>query len=152
MLEKHRISAEAVIPSTVLVIKKQELNARTAADIAVAKQLLEITDIELRRAQNHSLMLSGSADERVANFLFEMKKRNRQKEVDLLMSRQDIADHLHLAIESVSRTFARLEELSVVSLLTHRCVAVHIRKRLGRQEIHNRSLHRGRNNRFEVYN
>ena len=116
------------------------------------QQLLEITDIELRRAQNHSLMLSGSADERVANFLFEMKKRNRQKEVDLLMSRQDIADHLHLAIESVSRTFARLEELSVVSLLTHRCVAVHIRKRLGRQEIHNRSLRRGRNNRFEVYN
>ena len=39
MLEKHRISAEAVVPSTVLVIKKQALNARTAADIAVAKQL-----------------------------------------------------------------------------------------------------------------
>ena len=102
--DKHIISAEAITPSMVLVIRRQALTLRAATDIAVAKHLLAITNVELQRAQNHSLLLRNtSAHERVVHFLFELKKRNRRKEVDLLMSRQDIADHLNLKIETVSR-------------------------------------------------
>jgi len=127
--DKHIISAEAITPSMVLVIRRQALTLRATTDIVVAKHLLAITNVELQRAQNHSLLLRNkSAHERVANFLFELKKRNRRKEVDLLMSRQDIADHLNLKIETVSRALTRLEKKSAISFLTHRRIAVHIRQ------------------------
>lgn len=76
------------------------------------------------------MLLRNSADERVADVLLEMKKRNRTREVDLLMSRQDIADYPNLKVETVSRALARLEKSSLISFVTHRRVAVHIRKPL----------------------
>jgi CRP/FNR family transcriptional regulator, nitrogen fixation regulation protein len=130
MRATHKGSAEAVTPSMVLEIGTKELTARAATDYGLAKRMLHITSVELQRTQSHSLLLRDGADERVANFLFEMKKRNRRQEVDLLMSRQDIADHLNLTIETVSRALARLEKSSVISFLTHRRVAVHIRRPL----------------------
>ena len=71
-----------------------------------------------------------SSVERVGHFLFLMKKRNRRKEVDLLITRQDIADHLNLTVESVSRALARLEKESAISFLSLRRIAVHIRRPL----------------------
>jgi len=130
MHKKHRISAEATTPSSVRVIDIKALTSRAAIDVAVAQYMLHITSVELQRAQNHSLLLHNSSDERVGNFLFEMKKRNRSKEVDLLMTRQDIADYLNLTHETVSRAFARLEKTSAISLLTPWRIAVHFRKPL----------------------
>jgi CRP-like cAMP-binding protein len=92
--------------------------------------MLAITNAELQRAQNHSFLLRNSAHKRVANFLFEMKQRNRRKEVELVMSRQDIADYLSLTIETVSRSLKKLKKKSVISRVTTRSVTVHLRKRL----------------------
>jgi CRP/FNR family nitrogen fixation transcriptional regulator len=128
--KKHAISAKAIAPSTVLVVARRALNSRAASDVAVAKQILAITNVELQRAQNHSLLLRNSAHERVANFLFAMKQRNRRKDVVLLMSRQDIADHLNLTIETVSRALKRLKSKSAISKLTRASVTVHLRKHL----------------------
>jgi CRP/FNR family nitrogen fixation transcriptional regulator len=130
MRKQHMIYAEATTPSVVLVISKNTLTSLAAKDIAVSKHMLAITNVELQRAENHSLLLRNSANARVANFLFEMKQRNRRKEVDLLMSRQDIADHLNLTIESVSRVLKRLKRKSAISNLKWRRVTVHLRKRL----------------------
>jgi hypothetical protein len=52
MHEKHNLSAEAATPSMVLVIGKKELTSRAAIDIAVSKYMLNITNVELQRAQN----------------------------------------------------------------------------------------------------
>ena len=71
--KKHLVSAEPITPSLVLVIRRWALAARTANDLAVAKHMLTITNAELQRAQNHSLLLRNSAHKCVANFLFEMK-------------------------------------------------------------------------------
>jgi CRP/FNR family transcriptional regulator, nitrogen fixation regulation protein len=130
MPKEHKFSAEATTPSSVRLIRTQTLALRAASDGAVARQVMYITNMELQRAQNHSLLLRNYSDERVGNFLFAMKKRNRQKEVDLLMSRQDIADYLNLSLETVSRAFSRLEKTSAISLLTPQRVAVHFRKPL----------------------
>jgi CRP/FNR family nitrogen fixation transcriptional regulator len=132
MHEKHNLSAEAATPSMVLVIGKKELTSRAAIDIAVSKYMLNITNVELQRAQNRSLLLRNSIDDRVANFLFEIKKRNqRKKDVDVLMSRQDIADHLNVTIETVSRALTRLENKSAISFRTHRRIVLRFRKPLG---------------------
>jgi CRP/FNR family nitrogen fixation transcriptional regulator len=124
--KEHKFSAEATTPSSVRSIRTHALALRAASDRAVAMHMIHITNVELQRAQNHSLLLGNSSEERVGNFLFEMKKRNRRKEVDLLMSRQDIADYLNLSLETVFRAFTRLEKRSAISLLTPRRVVVHI--------------------------
>jgi CRP/FNR family nitrogen fixation transcriptional regulator len=128
MLGKHRCFPEATMASSVLVLTRKRLVSLADTSPRVAKHLLDITNIELQRAQNHGLLLRSSSDERVARFLLEMTKRDRKKEVDLQMSRQDIADHLDLTIETVSRALTRLNNASAISVLTQRRVAVHVRK------------------------
>jgi CRP/FNR family transcriptional regulator, nitrogen fixation regulation protein len=128
--DKHALSAETIAAGTIRVIGRRTIASRIASDIAAARHMLAITNAELKRVQSHGLLLRSAAHERVANFLFEMKKRHRSKEVYILMSRRDIADHLNLTTESVSRALARLEKGSVISFLSHRRVEVHIRKRL----------------------
>jgi CRP/FNR family nitrogen fixation transcriptional regulator len=130
MRAKHHVFAEAVATSMVKVIGIDAIKGLSAIDFSVARYLLHITNLELQRAQNHSLLLRSTADERLGHFLFEMKRLNRTKDVELMMSRQDIADHLNLMIETVSRAFTRLEKASAISFLSHRRVAVHVRRPL----------------------
>jgi CRP/FNR family nitrogen fixation transcriptional regulator len=84
---------------------------------------------ELRLAQNHLFLLIKTAPERVASFLLEMAERIQcNKEVELPMSRRDIADYLGLTIETVSRTLTQLEKQSAIALLTSRRII--LRKRI----------------------
>ena len=112
----HTISTEATTPSKVRVIKRKALMAR-GGEMATIKHLLELTAAELRRTQNHNLLLLKSAQDRVVGFLQEMAQRGQhQGEFDLHMTRRDIADYLGLTIETVSRTFTLLETGRAISL------------------------------------
>lgn len=125
--DKHALTAEAVIASQILTIPKTQLAARVERDLASAQHLLAITHCELQRSQSLRLLLHNSADRRVAEFLFDLRKRNGRKSVELPMSRRDIADHLNLTIESVSRALTQLHNKSVISLESQRRVRVHSR-------------------------
>jgi CRP/FNR family nitrogen fixation transcriptional regulator len=92
-----------------------------------------ITVAELHRAQQHMLLLIKSAEERLGSFLLEMEARSRMpNEIDLPMSRQDIADYLGLTIETVSRNLTKLEMAGIIELPTTRCVMLHDRSAIGR--------------------
>jgi CRP/FNR family nitrogen fixation transcriptional regulator len=121
----HGVTAETVAPTCVLVIKRKVVMASVAGDIPKVRRLLNITAVELRRAQNHNLLLLKGAQERVVDFLLEMVSRKQgQSEVDLPMPRQDIADYLGLTIETVSRVLTRLESASAISLLNYRRIVL----------------------------
>ena len=83
MRAKHHVFAEAVAPSMVRAIGISAIKRRSATNFSTARYLLHITNAELQRAQNHSLLLRSSADERLGQFLFEMKRLNRTKDVEL---------------------------------------------------------------------
>lgn len=127
----HHCSAEAIGKSSILLIKRKALVGLANADHRVAQLLWMLTACELRRVQDHMLLLIRSAQERVACFLLEMAERMGQTDViDLPMSRQDIADYLGLTIETVSRTLTQLENEAAISVPTCRRIVLRNRKAL----------------------
>lgn len=130
---EHTFSAEAVSDIKVLVIKRSALVALAARDIDTAQQLWALTSGELRRVQDHIMLLIKTAQERVVGFLLEMAKRMpSSNQVELPMSRQDIADYLGLTIETVSRTLTQLENSAAIELPTSRRIVLRNRAALGR--------------------
>jgi CRP-like cAMP-binding protein len=131
--DEHSLSAEAIVDCKVLVIKRSVLVALAARDSEVARQLWTMTAGELQRAQDHIMLLVKTAQERVAGFLLEMASRGRAgNEVDLPMSRQDIADYLGLTIETVSRTLTQLENNAAIEVPTSRRIVLRNRGALNR--------------------
>jgi CRP/FNR family nitrogen fixation transcriptional regulator len=118
----------------VLVIKRTAVLALAARDSEVASQLWNFTTRELRRMQGHIMLLIKSAHERVAGFLLEMAERSPlSNELELPMSRQDIADYLGLTIETVSRTMTSLENAAAIALPSARKVV--LRNRVALSEL-----------------
>ena len=79
------------------------------------------------------MLLIKTARERVAGFLLEMAKRSTvATEIELPMSRQDIADYLGLTIETVSRTLTQLENAATIAVPTSRRIVLRNRAALSR--------------------
>ena len=131
--DEHTFSAEAVVDSKVLVIKRSALVTLADRDTDVARQLWTMTASELQRVQDHILLLIKTAQERVAGFLLEMASRGPAgNEIDLPMSRQDIADYLGLTIETVSRTLTQLENSATIAVPSSRRIVLRNRAALNR--------------------
>jgi CRP/FNR family nitrogen fixation transcriptional regulator len=131
--DRHSFSAEAIADCKVLVIRRSGVIALAARETDVARQLWEMTAIELRRVQDHIMLLIKTAQERVAGFLLEMAARTPgATEIELPMSRQDIADYLGLTIETVSRTLTQLENSAAIAVPTARRIVLRNRAALTR--------------------
>jgi CRP/FNR family nitrogen fixation transcriptional regulator len=129
--EEHAFSAEAITDVKVIVIKRSAVESLAARDNEVARQLWAMTGRELHRVQDHILLLIKTAQERVAGFLLEMSDRIKtSNEVELPMSRQDIADYLGLTIETVSRTLTSLENTAAIALPSSRRIVLRNRAAL----------------------
>ena len=131
--DEHTFSAEAIVDSKVMVIKRSSVISLAARENDVARQLWTMTASELQRVQDHIMLLVKTAQERVAGFLLEMAKRAPAgNEIDLPMSRQDIADYLGLTIETVSRTLTQLENSAAIAVPTSRRIVLRNRAALNR--------------------
>jgi len=131
--DEHTFSADAITDTTVLVVKRKTLAVLAGRHPAIARELFTFTGRELRRVQDHVLLLLKTAQERVAGFLLEMAERTcAGNVVDLPMSRQDIADYLGLTIETVSRTLTGLESAAAIEVSTARRIVLRNRSALRR--------------------
>jgi CRP/FNR family transcriptional regulator, nitrogen fixation regulation protein len=129
----HTFSAEAIVDCKVLVFKRGALMNLAGRDSDVARELWTMTAGELQHVQDHILLLIKTAQERVAGFLLEIAKRaHAGNEIDLPMSRQDIADYLGLTIETVSRTLTQLENAAAIAVPTSRRIVLRNRAALNR--------------------
>jgi CRP-like cAMP-binding protein len=131
--DQHMFSAEAIRDSKVLVIRRSAVAALAARDNDVARQLWALTGRELHRVQDHLMLLVKTAQERVAGFLLEMADRVAGgNEIELPMSRQDIADYLGLTIETVSRTLTQLTSTRAIEVPNSRRIVLRNRTALSR--------------------
>ena len=116
---EHRFTAEAIVETTVRLIKRRSLELVAESDSLVARNLLSMTTDNLQHAEDHMLLLGRKTSlERVAAFLIEMDRRLMAASVIALpMSRRDIADYLGLTLETVSRALSRLHELGILGFI-----------------------------------
>ncbi len=122
---EHSNSAEAIDKATILVVRRSSVFSTAESNSEVARYLWSITAAELKRSQNHALLLIKTAKERIAAFLLDMAERLAGKGfVELPMSRQDIADYLGLTIETVSRTLTSLSQGSTIQFLASRRIVL----------------------------
>jgi CRP-like cAMP-binding protein len=128
----HRLGAEAVVNSTVLTFKRNSVEALAARNIDVTQQLWRITAGRLERSIEHLLMLGRmTAAERVAGFLVDMQERMRPTgDIELPMTRRDIADYLGLTLETVSRVMSQLHARGMVERSGARHIKVQRRSSL----------------------
>ncbi|MEZ6024050.1 MAG: helix-turn-helix domain-containing protein [Hyphomonadaceae bacterium] len=122
----HTLSAEAVADADVALVRRSLIDAAAAQDVTAAQALIALMQRQLRNAQEHALVLGRKgAGERVAAFLLQLADRVAERcEIDLPMSRADIADYLALTIETVSRAFTQMQREHAIALPSSRHVVV----------------------------
>jgi CRP/FNR family nitrogen fixation transcriptional regulator len=126
---QHGLSAEAVNDCKIISFSRRSLEAGVAKDAGTAQEMFSYVMRSLERSRAHSLLLGrGNAAQKLASFLLEMTSRAPADEViDLVMTRQDIADYLGLTMETVSRTLSQFERDGVIALSLAR--RVHLKNR-----------------------
>ena len=116
--ELHRFTTEAVVETTVRLIRREQLEEAANGDAVVARNLLSMTTSNLEHAENHMLLLGRkTSGEKVAAFLLEMDERLPIGVMSLPMTRRDIGDYLGLTLETVSRALSELHEEGVLDFV-----------------------------------
>lgn len=114
---RYRCTAIAMEDSEVLAIEGRQL---PPADGASSPWLFIAMAAQLRRGQSLRLVLGrSSAEERLASFLVDFARRRQRSgqsavRMELPMTRRDIAEHLGLAVETISRCMGTLQKLGLI--------------------------------------
>ncbi|MDR6305187.1 CRP/FNR family nitrogen fixation transcriptional regulator [Nitrobacter vulgaris] len=133
---EHRLTAEAIVDTTVRLVPRRSLEKAAASNAQVARNLWTLTASDLRHAEDHMLLLGRkTAIERVATFLLEMDRRLAKTGMMALpMCRRDIGDYLGLTLETVSRALSQLNDQGILMFSSARQIALRNRQRLTAME------------------
>jgi CRP/FNR family transcriptional regulator len=120
--ETHALSGDAINHVSACQYPKQSFARFSQDKLALLRKMNELANRELTRAHERMLLGRFSADEKMASFLVGWRERladlgRTNDEIALPMSRRDIADYLGLTIETVSRTFTKLEKEKVLAVV-----------------------------------
>jgi CRP/FNR family nitrogen fixation transcriptional regulator len=116
--DRHRFTAEAVDDVVVIAYRRSRFASLVHDDPAFGELLLASMLTSLDRAHDHMVLLGRkTALEKMVSFLLDMaRRRPGTDKVVLPMQRTDIADHLGLTIETVSRTLTQMARDGLIRL------------------------------------
>lgn len=120
--ELHPSSAVALEKTIVCEIPVRLFAARSDQIANLQHGLIEQISSRLRYEEQHSVLLGQkSAEQRLAMFLVDLTKRRKSRgyasgEFLLTMSRCEIGNYLGLAMETVSRTLTRFQQLDLITV------------------------------------
>jgi len=121
---RNNFSADAITAVEVCRFSKASFQRFAEDKPHLLRRINDLTIRELALAREHMVLLGRrSAEEKVASFLVSWRDRLARQHgssviLPLPMSRQDIADYLGLTIETVSRTFTKLERDGVIDIIS----------------------------------
>ena len=115
--DEHAFSAQALEQTQLCWFPRNRFDDFTEEHGAMERELYRMAAHELAAAQRQFVLLGRkTALERLASFLLELAERVDGMEVELPMSRSDIADYLGLTKETVSRVLSALKRDRVIRL------------------------------------
>jgi CRP/FNR family transcriptional regulator len=120
--DNHRYDIEAIADSRVCRVPTAQMRDLRLRYPHLERKLLQRACQELDAAQDNAMALARlQPPERVADFLVRLAAREAlhghpPDRVHLPMGRGDIADHLGLTMETVSRTFTKLRQSGLIAL------------------------------------
>ncbi len=120
--DRHPCEAEALETSDVCEIPYDRLENLAQEVPGLQRQLLKVMSREIVRDQQLLVLLGRmSGEERLASCLLSFSRRQVRlglsaTDLNLAMSRQDLAYYLGLAIETVSRLFSRFHEEGLIDV------------------------------------
>jgi CRP/FNR family transcriptional regulator, anaerobic regulatory protein len=120
--DSYTYSAEAMTSVAVCRFPRKQLERLLDDFPKMEKRLLAMASNELAAAQEQMMLLGRkTAHERIASFLLMMARRQERfgrsgTEVELSMTRTDIADYLGLTTETSSRVFTSLKKRGWIEL------------------------------------
>ena len=125
---KRQATIEAIAEETVLASHsggRVELIA--ARDPQFARELREVAFQSITRSQEHLLILGGvTALEKVGSFFLSLDRRgsDRRGQVELTVTRYDIAEYLAISVETVCRAITDLQQRGVITLAGKRTIII----------------------------
>ena len=113
-------TAQAITPATLYRIESHVLIGLLRRDAELQFQFLNKVTHELRESQRQTIVVGRrDAVGRLAMFIQQLEctccDRHNARDVELPMSRSDIASYLGLSLESVSRATAKLQRRGIVT-------------------------------------
>ena len=120
--DHHRYDIEAIADGRVCRVPTTQMRDLRLQYPHLERKLLQRACQELDAAQDNALALARlQPPERLADFLLRLAAREAMlgqvgNRVALPMGRGDIADHLGLTMETVSRTFTKLRQQGLIAL------------------------------------
>lgn len=122
----HLHTAEAVTPCAVRCFPREAFIQAAAGSTQLSQALLAETLMRLDRARERMVMIGRmSAMQRVASFLLRLSAdQDVRDDISIFMSRQDIADHLGLTIETVCRTLTELKKIKAIVMASARVFSI----------------------------
>ncbi len=118
----YLFTAEAITTASVRRLSRSRFHAMVSESSALRPQLVTRLCDEMCAAQDQMLVfLHRTADARVASFLLSVARKTvggavKGTEIELAMSRTDIADYLGLTIETVCRAIGKLKSEGLIVL------------------------------------
>jgi CRP/FNR family transcriptional regulator len=128
----YSCSAEALERSSLCEIPLNRLEELAARIPSLQQHFFQLMSHEIQSGQQMSMLLSRrTADERLASFLLSLSTRFNRRRLSpthfrLPMARNDIANYLGLAVETVSRVLTRFQKQELVLFHGRNCTLVDI--------------------------
>ena len=125
-LDEQLHTAEAISDCAVRCYPRDNLLRAVAVSPELSHQFLDTLMTRLHHARERMIMLGRmSAMQRVATFLIRLSSdQGVTDNIRLAMSRQDIADHLGLTIETVCRALTELRKKDVIVMPSARVLSI----------------------------
>ena len=118
--ERRHTQAEAIEPTKLIVLPREELQKLLASKPELAMKLIRLMAARLFEAQSWSAEVSAySAPERVASLLYRLAKEFGQPhpqgvELNLKLNQEDIARMVGATRETVSHSLSKLRQLGAI--------------------------------------
>jgi CRP/FNR family transcriptional regulator, anaerobic regulatory protein len=126
--DSYTYSAEALTPVAVCRFPRKQFERLLDDFPKMEKRLLAMASNELAAAQEQMMLLGRkTAHERIASFLLMLARRQERfgrsaTELELSMTRTDIADYLGLTTETASRVFTSLKKRGWIELTSGKVI------------------------------